>query len=267
MVPRLYIDNTLVPVKDLTTYLGDQFNSKGTNTDLVVERVKKGKACIVNSMALCSDTTMGIHAIETLLLLYNCLLLAVILYNAQAWSNLTTTDLLLLQRVQLKFIKRMLHAPSSTSTPLTYLETGILTIEFEINVKQLCFLHHILTLPTEDPVHHLYQQQLMYQAQNWGNEIAHLRKKYDLQETDDEIALLSKEEWKKLVKRKVRKYAFEKLCKEAENQKNFSNLPAYKDLIKQEYIAKLTPKKARKLFHLRTQTIDLKGVRKYNTIW
>ena len=263
VVPQLNIDNIPVPVKDVTTYLGDQFNSKGTNTDLVEERVKKGKACIVNSMALCSDVTMGIHAVETLLLLYYCLFLAVFLYNAQAWSNLTKTDLMSLQRVQIKFIKRMFHAPSSSSTPLTYLETGILPIEFEINIKQLCFLHHILTLPSDDPVHHTYMQQLMYQAPNWGNEIKHLRKKYDLQETDEEVASLSKEEWKRLVKRKVRAKALDKLNDEAEGQKNSSNLPRYENLQRQEYISTLTPKKARKIFHIRTNTIDLKAVRKY----
>ena len=104
VIPRLYIDNVEVPVKEAAPYLGDHFNNKGTNSNLVDERVKKAKSCIVSSMALCSDITMGIHALETLQLLYQSLFLQVTLYNAQAWSNLTKTDSSYLQRVQLKYL-------------------------------------------------------------------------------------------------------------------------------------------------------------------
>ena len=263
VIPRLYIDNTVVPVKDVATYLGDQFNNKGTNTDLIEERVKKGKTCIVNTMALCSDITMGIHAIETLLLLYRSLFIPVILYNAQAWSNLTKTDLLSLQRIQLKFIKRIFHAPSSTSNPITYLETGILPIKYEIHIKQLVFLHHILTLPKNDPVNHTYQQQLQYQAPNWANETTYLRTIYKITETDEEVTCITKEKWKIIIKRKVKSKALEDLSYEARDQKHASNLLPYSNLAKQEYISTLTPKQARKIFHLRTKTIDLRGERNY----
>ena len=78
VVPQLKIGDTIVEVKDVGPYLGDQFNKSGTNVDLIEDRVKKGKCCIVNSMSLCSDVTMGIHAIETLFLLYHSLFLSLI---------------------------------------------------------------------------------------------------------------------------------------------------------------------------------------------
>ena len=263
VVPRLYIDNTEVSVKKVAPYLGDQFNDKGTNTDLIQERVKKGKSCIVNSMALCGDITMGIHAVETLFLLYQSLFLPVILYNAQAWSNLTKTDLLTIQRVQLKFIKRIFHAPSSTSNSLTYLETGILPLKYEIHVKQLGFLHHILTLPETDPVRLTYQEQLRYLAPNWANEVSNLREEYRILESDAEIADLSKDVWKKCVKKVVTARALEDLHKEAESQQHSENLLPYDNLAAQKYVAALAPKYARKIFHIRTHTIDLRGVRRY----
>ena len=263
VVPRLYIDNTEVAVQKVAPYLGDQFNDKGTNTDLIQERVNKGKSCIVNSMALCSDITMGIHAVETLLLMYQSLFLPVILYNAQAWSNLTKTDLLSLKRIQLKFIKRIFHAPPSTSNSLTYLETGILPLTYEIHIKQLGFLNHILTLPETDPVKHTYLEQLKYIALNWANEVSNLRKQYGIPESDSEIADLSKEVWKRYVKKVVSAKALEDLHKEAEGQKHSQNLLPYSNLAAQKYISVLTPKYARKIFHVRTHSVDLRGVRKY----
>ena len=263
VIPRLYIDNTVLPVREVAPYLGDEFNSKGTNVDLVSERVKKGKSCIVNSMALCSDVTMGIHALDTMLLLYRSLFLQVILNNAQSWTNLTKTDQMSLQRVQLKYLKRMFHSPSSTSNPLTYLETGTIPIKFEIHIKQLTYLHHIITLEDNDPVKFTYHQQLQYIAPNWANEVRSLREKYNLSETDDEVALLSKEKWKQLVKDKVYTQALAELNLEAEGQKYGKSLLPYNDIATQEYITTLKPKYARKVFHIRTRTIDLRGVRRY----
>ena len=263
VTPSLTIDNTPVPNMDVAEYLGDHFNNKGTNKNLVEERTKKGKACIVSSMALCSDTTMGIHAVETLLLLYRSLFLPVVLYNAQSWSNITKTETQALQTIQLKYIKRTLHAPASTSNPLTYLETGILPLKYEIHIKQLTFLHHIITLDKNDIVHKTYNQQLRYAAPNWANEVLEIRKLYGLTYSDTEIGKLSKDAWKRDVKKKVREKALASLNAEAQNQKTGQKLPVYKELAAQDYLTTLLPSHARKIFHVRTGTIDLRGNREY----
>ena len=119
-------------------------------------------------MSLCTDVTLGFHGVETLLLLYGSLFVQVVLFNAQAWSNLTQTDLKALQTIQLKYLKRMLHAPSSTSNAITFLETGVLPMSYKIHVRQLTFLHHIVTLSDNDPVKFTYQQQLLYNAPKWA---------------------------------------------------------------------------------------------------
>ena len=225
--------------------------------------MKKGKSCIVSSMALCSDVTMGFHAIETLLLLYNSLFLPVVLYNAQAWTNLTKTDIQLLQRVQLKFLKRTFHAPSSTSNPLTFLETGTLPIQYEIHTKQLGYLHHIVNLDDNDPVLLTYGQQLKYPAPNWANEVLELRERYSITKSDMEIAEMSKESWKRLVKKKVGSKALSDLNEEASKQKKSLHLLPYQEHTRQEYMNKLSPKFTRKIFHIRTGTVDLRGVRSY----
>ena len=181
-------------------------------------------------MALCSDITMGLYAVETLLLLHQSLFVQVVLNNAQAWSNMTKSGIVALERIQLKFLKRIFHAPSSTSNPITYLETGTLPIRYEIHIKQLVFLHHIITLHENDPVRKTYQQQLLYLAPNWANEVLQLREKYKLTEADAEIAELSKDTWKRKVKREVRGRALFDISKEANEQKTAQNLGPYNRL-------------------------------------
>ena len=264
VIPRLKIGDIALDTVDTATYLGDIFNTSGTNKELIEDRVKKGKACIVNAMSLCSEITMGLFIIDTLLLLYYCIFLAVVLYNAQAWSNLNATNIQDLQVVQLKYLKRMLHAPSSTSNPLTFIETGTLPVENEIHIKQLNFLHHIITLEDGDPVKTTYYEQVKYSFEpNWGNATLQLRLKYDISETDEEIGQVSKEKWKKIVKSKVRSCAFKELIDQALLQKQSNNITLPSELQKQEYMTKLPSANARKIFHIRTGTINLKATRKY----
>ena len=262
-IPQLKIDGERIDVKEVVVYLGDIFNRKGTNSDLIEDRVRKGKCCIVNAMSLCSEVTMGLFAIETLLLLYKSLFLQIVLHNAQAWSNLNNRDRNNLQIIQLKYIKRIFHAPSSTSNCMTFLETGLLPIQNELHIRQLNFLHHILTMENDDIVKINYCEQKKYPAANWANEVRALRAKYNIEDTDDEIAEKTKENWKANVKAKVRSYMFEKLVNEAAGQNQPLDASSYLSLQKQSYITDLPPSKARIVFHLRTNTIDLRTVRKY----
>jgi endonuclease/exonuclease/phosphatase (EEP) superfamily protein YafD len=110
----------------------------------------------------------------------------------------------------------------------------------------------------------MYQQQLKYPAPNWTNEILQLRATYNIEETDLEVAELSKEQWKKKVNEKVREKALVDLNDEAKSQKNAQSLLPYKTLSQQDYIVDLPPKQARKIFHIRTGTIDLRSIRKYS---
>ena len=264
VVPRLKIDGTAIRTVGSAPYLGDIFNESGNNKDLIKDRVKKGKACIVNAMSLCSEITLGMYTINTLLLLYESVFLQVVLYNAQSWSNLTNSNIQELQVVQLKYLKRMLQAPSSTSNPLTFIETGTLPVENVIHIRQLNFLHHILTLNDDDPVKTTYYEQLKYPFEsNWGNTIDQIKLRYGVSETDEEIPLISKGRWKRLVKTKVRSCVFQELAEKARLQRCTENITLPSILQKQEYLTKLPSANARKIFHIRTGTINLKYHRKY----
>ena len=170
-----------------------------------------------------------------------------------------------LQVVQLKYLKRILHAPSSTTNCVTFLELGILPIEFSININQLQFLHHILTLEDDDPVKTAYNQQKLFPYEkNWYNEVITLRSKYGLTQTDSEIAELSKDKWKSQVKTAVIELALEYLNNENSEKTKTCHLPVYTALQPQKYFEYLPPADSRLLFSIRSGTLDIKTFRKYN---
>lgn len=264
IIPCMKVNGVKMAEKETVTYLGDQFNSNGNNQELIKNRVHKGETCMINAMSLCSDVTMGTYTIQTLLLLYRSLFLPVVLFNAEAWSNLTKQEIVLLTTTQLKYAKRALHAPSSTSNPATFLELGILPIEYEIHIRQLTFLHHVLNLTVDDPVKLTYNEQIKYECeQNWGNEINELRVKYDITEEDEQIAKTQKQKWKNKIKTKVKSYAIERLNNEIKNQKKAALLTPYTEFKAQDYLQEFPPYEARKIFHIRTGTLDIKTLRKY----
>ena len=126
------------------------------------------------------------------------------------------------------------------------------------------FLHHILSLTSDDPVNLTYIQQLKYpDAPNWANEVRQLRMQYEIEDTDDSIRNATKQNWKKRVKQKVREKALKDLTHEARGLKQISNISHYSELKEQGYIVSISPKLARCIFHMRTGTIDLRGVRNY----
>jgi hypothetical protein len=257
--PILEVNGKEVQIYDTVTYLGDVFNKYGNNKDLVRDRVAKGLKCMISSMALCSEITLGFYYIQTLIAMYKIMFIPTVLYNCQAWCNMTNEDILNLKTLQLKFLKRCLHTPSSTAKCVIFLD-----IEYEINIRQLQFLHHILSLKYDDPVKDTYTQQTKYQHEkNWGNEVADLRIKYNITENDDEIVNLSKYKWKCNVKNKVYQYALEILNNECSEKSKTSQLSPYKQLMTQRYFYKLTPEDARTLFSVRSGTLDIKHFRKY----
>ena len=183
--PVLYVDGVEIHVVPLAKYLGDIISANGSNDNLIQDRVKKGKAIIVSALSLCNDLTLGHHYLSSALLLYKVIFLAAVLVNSQVWTNITKSQIKQLTTIQLKYLKRTLQVPDSTPNAFTFLELGVLPIEHEIHRRQLMFLHHIHTLPTDDPVSKILQQQkLLPNEKNWWNKVSSLLVEYDLTDSD-----------------------------------------------------------------------------------
>ena len=77
------------------------------------------------------------------------------------------------------------------------------------------------------------------------------------------VVLLSKDAWKQRIKSTVRANTLRDLKEAASQQKHSSNITLPNTMEKQDYLASLPSQNARKIFHIRTGTIDLKHHRRY----
>ena len=124
-----------------------------------------------------------------MLLLYESVFLNRLVYNCEAWSNLTRKDYLDFEKAQKNFLLRVMEVPNSTPKAGLFLELGILPAQFVIELRQLTVLKKILDRDQEDPVKIIYNEMLKYPAENnWANNVLDLRRKYNLPQNDDNIA-------------------------------------------------------------------------------
>ena len=157
-----------------------------------------------------------------------------------------------------------MHTPTSTTDIICYRELGVLPIEYEIDIRRLTFLHHIVTLDEHDPVRVVYQQQSRFEyEENWHNDIKERLERYNIGESEEEIKDMKKEKWKRLVKGKVEDYAVEQINKECNEKKKTTLFTTYKEFNIEPYLVKMQPDLARTIFSIRAGVLDIKTYRMY----
>ena len=261
-MPVLYVDGKPIKIETSAKYLGDIINSKGTHADMVEDRVKRGDSCAANMFSIVQNITFGCHSIETLLMLYDSLFLATVIYNSQSWSVLSNTETRELKTCQMRLLKRILKAPKAAPNAIVLLELGVLPLEFEIYRKKLMFLQHILKLDQNDPVRQVYEEQRKYNSEsNWTNEVERIKKQINLEVDDQYVSEISKTVWKTTVNKSVRKSAVRILNSECLKLKKVTR--QYTELKTKEYLYKLSAEDARTAFGYRSGTLDIKCHKSY----
>ena len=188
--------------------------------------------------------------------------MAAILHDCKTWTGLSKHNIDCLQRVQLKFLKRILETPLSTPNVLVFLELGVAPVENEIHIRKLCFLHHVLNLAPSDPILQVYQEGLSLPHEaNWANEVVELRRLYDLEQLDEQIVAMSKESWKYNVTKKVHAKVFDDLQYEASRMSKCKHL-SYTNFSTQQYFNDIPTQSAKTLFRLRSRTVNCRANQK-----
>ena len=148
---------------NVACYLGDHFNRQGNNSDLCEERVTKAKGTIIELLSLCKGINIENKQIESMLLLYKTVFISRLIYNCEAWSNLTPKDYLTLQASQLTYLRNVLEVSKATPITAMYLELGILPVRYEIEMRQLLFLKRLLDKKHADPCLRTYIEMLEFE--------------------------------------------------------------------------------------------------------
>ncbi len=262
--PTLTIGDGVVKQVKSTKCVGDTVNDRGTNVDMIDDRVKKGLGAIVSSLSICNEVTMGISFVESALTTHQAVVVATLIFNSQSWSNLSQKDVKRLQVVQLRHLRRIVRASSSTCNAFVFLEMGVLPVMYQIHIRQLTFLYHIVHLADKDPVKEMHYSQLLLPFErNWSNETMRLLKIYKLKQSC--ILDISKDVWATKVQTAVNERAFNILRSEC-STKSKTKLANYESFKCQQYLLEFDWKSASVLFKLRGGVADCLLNRKSDTV-
>ena len=262
-VPELEIDGEKVQEASLIKYLGDIFNNKGNNDDLIHDRANRGTAATVSIHGFMREASLGVHTLSIFLLLHNSIFIPSTLFNSEAWSNLTEKNISALTTIQMRYLKKMMGVRQATTNSFIYLELGVLPMRYEIHKRQISFLHHIVNLRDDDPVKIVWRTQTkLPEYNNWWCGVKKVMEMYSLKFGEAEIKEMSKEVFKRKVKTAINAQAFEDLKGECSSKTKTQNI-RFEKFETQEYIKSLYPNLAKTILKCRAKTLNIKSHMKY----
>ena len=204
----------------------------------------------------------GKYYYEAAIILRNSLLVSSVLFNCEAWYNITSAEMSLLETVDIMMLRGILKAPRSTPKEMLYLELGVMPLQHVIRKRRLGFLYYILQQENESLLSKVFQSQLENPTpKDWITTV-----KKDLEEINVNIQFfqikkMKKDEFSNLIKRKIEAYAL----KELENIKSKHskvNMIKHRILTMQNYLKpnELNIKKehSQLIFRLRCQVTNTK---------
>ena len=121
-------------------------NIELNNDKIIEDRVNMGIGKNSQIIALLNDISLGSHYFKIAKALRESILINGILFNSEAWYNLTEKNIKKLEEVDEALLRTILNAPSKTPLPALYLELGCLPIRCYIMMRRLNFLHEMLSL-------------------------------------------------------------------------------------------------------------------------
>ena len=249
-------------------YLGDVISTNGQNLKNIKARIAKGKGIMNKIFTMLDGFHFGKQYFEVGVLLRNSLLVSSMLFNSEAWYNLTETELNLLETIDLQFLRQLLKAPKGTPKEMFFLELGCMPYREIIRERRLGFLHYILNEDKDSMVNRFFHSQLKTRKKkDWVTTVLEDLKYLGLSDLSiEEIRKMKKVSFMKLVKTSIKSHTFDKLEKTKSSHSKVKILE-HKSLKMQKYLqpnqTKITNEEAQLVFKLRcrvTETkVNLKG--------
>ena len=195
-------DEHLVELVTEERYLGDIISKDGRNTKNIKARVAKGNGTINQIMSILEDICFGKYFFEVAVILRNSLFINSLIFNSEAWYNVTKSDLDELEKADEELLRKILECPLSTPKEMLYLELACLPIRFIIMGRRIMFLQYILKESNDSLINMVFQAQLANPVKDdWCQTARETLEELGLDLKLEEIKFMEKDRLKGLVKK------------------------------------------------------------------
>ena len=256
--PSLTVHGTKMPEVTEESYLGDILSADGKNTKNIKSRISKGIGIISQIIHILDEVSFGPHMYEIAMLLRESLLINGTLTNAEIWYNFSENEVKEFENLDHLFFRKLFRVPKSTPIEAFYLETGALPMSIIIKVRRLNYLHSILKRGNSGMLFSFFITQWYNPSRgDWTEQVKADMKEFNIPEDFEHIRSKSKVSFKKIVRAKSKKIAFENLMKIKGTHSKMQSLK-YNDLSMQAYLLRedLRVEQKRTVFQFRTRMAE-----------
>ena len=149
--------------------------------------------------------------------------------------------------------KNLLAVPHSVPTPALRSELGCLSMEERIHCRKLNFIYHVISIGNSTLANEIYELQRNFNLPGLVQECRKLMSKYGLPNIIDENVMMSKMQWKTIVKKKVGEHSGKHLLAKFSEYSKLRDGPLMEGgLNLKPYIQSLKLCDARTMFRIRT---------------
>ena len=187
-------------------------NEVGSIDDTIKCRGDKSIGKTSQVMSILNSVSLGMFYFDIALTLRESVFLNGILTNRETWYNIKEEHFKVLEDADNSLMRNIFNAHSKTACELFWLETGRIPVRYIVSKRRLMYLWTILKRSEDQLVRKVYNAQKLKPTKgDWYEMIQSEKTKYKIYETDEEISLMSKNKFKRIVEKKVNSFAFETL--------------------------------------------------------
>ena len=244
---------------DEQTYLGFVISNKGENMANIRKVKQKSIGTVTQIINKLNSLNLRNYYFECAVLLLNVILRGSILYACEVYYDLKENELRQIERIEENFLRQIFKTSKGCPITQLYLEVGQIPARFEIQKRRLLYLKYLLQQDEKSILFKFIILQI--QQPSKGDFVTTCKSDLDfltITESFDEIKLMTKKKFSKILKQRTRQNALKYLI---EKQNKKGKEIQYSDMRMSEYLLpsnqELTINGKRKLFAVRNGMIDI----------
>ena len=129
---------------DRHNFLGTWIDKSGKCELNIKKRKEKCEMVLTKVLQMASQNKVGNLSTTIKIELYTVIIIPILLYNMEAWGNMTEGNLKSLEQIQASFLKRLLKLPKTTPYLGMLYEIGVWRIVDVLLYKKMMLLHNII---------------------------------------------------------------------------------------------------------------------------
>ena len=254
-----YVGKVQIEEVENQKYLGFVLSSTGNNLANIEAAEKKSLGVIRTIMTKLEVLKLRKYYFECANIFMNVILRGSILYAGECYYNLSENNLRRIERIEEKYMRKVLNTPKSCPISQMYLELGQWPARFELQKMHCLFLKYILKQDEQSQILKFFKLQLNNPVKgDWVSTCIKDLQELEISESFEDIKNMKQNKYKNLIKSRIEKNALSYLKSKRGSK---GQEIEYKSLEMSEYLLPINSilniEEKRKMFAIRNRMFGI----------